>query len=200
VALKLRKNPLVGTVGIPAPDVLTLGRTPRSRKLKLARRESALEAVGELVPDLERVILTKGQFSEVEFLEALAAKTGPARFAVSTWTATTGDVADVHRLLKAGAFTEVRWLLDLSFVRRDPAAFGQISELFGPAASRVSRNHSKFLLYRSELFDVVVWTSANLNMNPWLETWVDELFDRLKPAGEAATRSRPWNDQQFKDL
>lgn len=215
MTLKPRKNPLIEAAETPPPDILTLGSSPRTRQRKLARRESAVEAVGELSRGLERVILTKGQFSEVDFLEAVSRQVGPARFAVATWTATTGDVGEIHRLLKAGAFTEVRWLLDLSFMRRDPAAFGQISELFGPEAARVSRNHAKFLLYRSEAFDVVVWSSANLNMNPrvefyviredaelaaWLESWVDELFRKLKPAPIAAAKSRPWNDKEFKKL
>lgn len=214
-ALKLRNNPLLGSAEPSAPYLFSPSKTPRQTEVKLARREAAEEAIGEITPGLERYIFTKGQFSEIDAIRAVVAQTGPCTMALSTWTATGDDVTELAQMQRDGLITSTRWTVDVTFLRREGGAFGAINHLFGTDAIRASQNHAKFLLARSATLDVVVLTSMNLNMNPrmeflyiresrevaeWLQAIVDDIFKRLKPAAHGLGRGEKWHRERFQNL
>jgi len=223
MALARRRNPLLASTeaaaGASSSHATT--RSPKDVAFRLAKVESARHTIGTLTRGMELSILTKGQFSEGEFIEALLeravveANGGPVDFCLSTWTATAKDVADLHYLHELGRMHRSRWLLDWTFCRRHPESFGQVNRLFGEEAARVSHNHAKFILARNDALDLVVWTSANLNMNPrlefyviredrelaqWLTDWTDELFAALPPAFQQATQRKAHHKAKFREL
>ena len=63
----------------------------------------------------------------------------------------------------------MRWLVDLTFVRRDPEAAQAIRQAFGVEAIRVANVHSKFCLFKTDDWQLVLRGSFNLNMNPRTE-------------------------------
>lgn len=149
-----------------------LGLPPKQRETKYYRRESAAEALGTLERGLQRYILSKGQFSVIEFMHALVAQTGPAHTIISTWTAAGGDIAEAHAFLESGRLLSTRWLVDFTFARRRPAFCGQLRALFGLDAIRVTRTHCKFFCAWNDAWAVTVLTSANLNRNPRCENFL----------------------------
>jgi len=146
--------------------------TPAARRRKLRdlrRRQDAAEAIAGLNKRIEIFGFTKGQFSMLDMLVACLAKTGPAFMSISTWTAARKEIAALSDLRDAGELLGTRWLVDLTFARRDPAAAQQIRTTFGVDSIRVAQNHAKFAIFENDSWRLVIRTSMNLNMNPRFE-------------------------------
>jgi hypothetical protein len=137
--------------------------------LKLFRGEKAREFLGTLAKDAHVIGLTKGQFSLVDVIREISSQLGPADLALSTWTVARADLTELQELLASDRFTRIRFLLDFSFQRRQPALIEHIRKTFGAASVVVTKNHAKFLLVRTAKLSLVVRTSMNLNFNPRLE-------------------------------
>jgi len=142
---------------------------PRRRTIRASRVEGAAGAIGLVEPGCEVFILTHGQFSLIDAIVYLSQQIGPCRLSVSTWTAGTEDLQAMANLLAAGQFTGCRWLVDRSFLTRQPAYCARLRELFGDDVIRTTRSHAKFVTLRNASFDLAVRTSMNLNHNPRLE-------------------------------
>ena len=142
---------------------------PRKRTLRIARTEPAAAAIGPVTHGLEVFILTHGQFSLMDALVYLSQQTGPADLTVSTWTAGNEDLEHLAHLLGGGEFRSVRFLVDRSFITRQPAYCATLRRLFGDGCIRTSRTHAKFCTVRNDTWSLAVRTSMNLNHNPRME-------------------------------
>lgn len=156
----------------------------RDDKRRTVRRTinaaNAADAVGTITPGIEIYGLSKGQFSLIELVEHVLDTTGPARLAISTWTAAGADLAHTATLLGDGRVQSCRWLVDFSFASRQPAYCAQLIDRFGADAIRCTANHAKFVLIRNDTWNVAVRTSMNLNLNRRLESY--EISDDIKLA------------------
>jgi hypothetical protein len=156
-------------------------RDAKREKLLLWRKENAEAAVAPLTQEVEVYGYTKGQFSMLDLLKAVLRKTGPAAMDFSTWTANRAEALELAAMKQRGELTAVRWLVDMTFVRRDPEAAAAIRKDFGAEAIRVAHCHAKFALFFNEAWKLVLRTSMNLNMNPRTEDYHlahdPELFD-----------------------
>lgn len=142
---------------------------PRSRTLRTAKVGTAAEAIGTLTPGAELYILTFGQFSLIDALVALLEQTGPADVIVSTWTAAAADLTTSAALLERANLRSLRFLVDRSFIARQPAYCATMRRLFGDECIRTARSHCKFITVRNERWSLAVRTSMNLNFNPRME-------------------------------
>jgi len=146
-------------------------RSPaRKRTLRLDRTGSVAQALGPIEPGAEIFALTHGQFSLVDALVYLASQIGPSHLSVCTWTAGAEDLQHLASVLAAGKFLSVRWLVDRSFVTRQPAYVRRLRDLYGDACIRTTRAHAKFCTLRNAQYNLAVRTSMNLNHNPRMET------------------------------
>ena len=143
--------------------------TPRKRTIRKAYVESVSQAIGPITPGIEVFVLTHGQFSLIDAIVYLSTKIGPCRLSVATWTAGTEDLQEMASLLAAGQFTDMRWLVDRSFITRQPAYCATLRRLFGDDVIRTTRSHAKFVTMRNEEFSLAIRTSMNLNHNPRME-------------------------------
>lgn len=198
MTLELVPNPILKTDRVDdASATFRVPTSPSSRDAKLRRRALAAESIGELSIGLEMYIVSKGQFSLVDVIRAVVEQTGPADLSISTWTAAGADIAEAFELLESGRIRSARFLLDHSFQRRQPAFCGQVRNLFGDDAIRITKNHAKLVVLTNDDWNVNVLTSMNLNQNPRLEFllvresaelaefnlgWIDEIFERNKPS------------------
>lgn len=210
----LKPRPVIGNSQVTVP-IQALGKPTvmaRPKQVRHTRRDfidarrvqSASDAISSLTADNELFGFTKGQFSLLDLLKAMFAKTGPANMTLSTWTAARAEIAEIAEMRKAGTLIGARWLLDISMMRRDKGIVHNIQTLFGADAIRVTKNHSKFAILENDDWHLVLWSSMNLNMNPrmenfWLgndpdlagffgtlldEIWRRQTFDRERPPGE----------------
>lgn len=147
----------------------TFVQKTRPRIIREKRQHSAAAALEDFAPGCNLFILTHGQFSLIDALVCLSQKIGPCRLSVCTWTAGAEDLTEMAGLLSTGAFTDVRWLVDRSFINRQPAYCARLRELFGDDCIRTARSHAKFMTLRNEDFSLAVRSSMNLNFNPRLE-------------------------------
>lgn len=142
----------------------------RNRTIREERTRPAAESIGPVTAGMEVYVLTHGQFSLIDALVYLSTQTGPCDLAVSTWTAGDQDLQHLATLLGSGQFRRVRFLVDRSFISRQPAYCTQMRRLFGDGCIRTLRTHAKFCTLRNEAWSLAVRTSMNLNHNPRLET------------------------------
>ena len=115
--------------------------------------------------------MSDGSWSFTDALLALADRTGSCHLVVSTWTAAAADIKRAHKLLDDGIFESVRFLVDRSFLTRQPRYCELLRATFGDESIRVWSAHAKFALLMGGEFDVLYLTSANLNKNKRLENF-----------------------------
>ena len=162
--------------------------------VRSTKRESVDESFGTLRHGMDVFAFSKGQYSLSDVVRWVLEQTGPSDVIVSTWTAAQADIESAFQLLNHGHIRSLRWLVDFSFPRRQPAYCAALRKRFGDDAIRLSKNHAKFVLILNEAWSVVVRTSMNLNENPrfeyvelseskematWLLTIVEEVFGDL---------------------
>ena len=124
--------------------------------------------------------LTWGQFSAIDWLEALIRLADPVEeIVISTWTAANADLRRLHGWAASAADIPITWLLDGSFPTRKPESFAMLCDLWGDRV-RVLDIHAKFFLVRGAGLDIVSMTSANLNRNPRIE-----MFDAAHDPAQA---------------
>lgn len=169
----LLKSETVKTVDvedIAAPTVFIRPKVLNRRELReLRAKQTAVQAIAGLTHDNEIYGFTKGQFSLLQLLESAMETTGPVELVISTWTAARHEIQRLQELQRLGSILSSKWLVDLTFARRDPEAANQIRLAFGADAIRVAQTHSKFALFTNERWKLVLRTSMNLNMNPRFE-------------------------------
>ena len=171
------KNPLLsgamaevdlGDLTAPAVHARPARRNRRRAK-DLRNEQSAAAAIADFDRDTDLVGLTCGRFSLLHLIGATLAKTGPAHFSISTWTAADYELRALHSIIERGDITGTRWLIDFSMCRREPATTQQMRELFGWDSIRVAQVHAKFCLFQNADWRVVCRSSMNLNQNPRTE-------------------------------
>lgn len=143
--------------------------TSRAEYLKLFRKETAADFIGKISPGFHRFGFTKGQFSLIDVIAEVIKQIGRSHLALSTWTVARADLTELQEILSADNFSSIRFLLDVSFQRRQPALIKHIRQTFGAEAVRITRNHVKFMLFGNGKYSIVCRTSMNLNFNPRFE-------------------------------
>lgn len=182
----------------------TTRKTPK-RSPRVSKVTNARDALAEFGRGMETYVLTFGQFSLMDAIEAVLEKTGPADVALSTWTAGGADLSRSAEHLHDGNIRSMRFVCDCSFGQRQPGYLAKLRELFGDACIRTTRTHAKFAVVTNDSWSVAIRTSMNLNENPRLESIevsddpelagfllavVDEIFAE-EAEGDFRTKSRP---------
>jgi len=140
--------------------------TSRKRVSKIADARDSLADFGHGV---EVDVLTFGQFSIIDAIEAVLDITGPAAVTLATWTAAEFDLSQIEAQLMRARITDLRLIIDRSFVSRQPRFVQLIHDRFGEGSVRSTRTHAKFVVITNDAWSVVIRTSMNLNHNPRLE-------------------------------
>ena len=142
--------------------------TPRSSK-RVSKIAGAADTLAGFDHGQEVDALTFGQFSIIDAIEAVLAKTGPADVVLATWTAADFDLAQIEQQIVSRGILSLRLIIDRSFVARKPQFVDLIHERFGRDSVRSTRSHAKFVILTNTEWSVVIRTSMNLNHNPRLE-------------------------------
>lgn len=142
---------------------------PRNRTIRTAKKGNARDAIGALEPGCEIFVLTYGQFSLIDALVTIVDQTGPADLILSTWTAGNADLTTCERLLERSLVRSIRYIVDRSFLSRQPAYCRKMRDLFGDDCIRTMRSHAKFAVVRNDEWALAIRTSMNLNTNPRCE-------------------------------
>ena len=175
---------------------------------------TAREAIGPVTHGCEIYGLTMGQFSLIDIIEHCLGASGPADVTLSTWTAAGADMDFALKLMSMGAIRSMRFVVDFSFPRRQPAYCDALRQRFGDAAIRVTKTHAKFVTILNAEWQIAIRSSMNLNENRRLESFeisddagmveylhevVDALFAEHAP-GEQFDASPGKNMRDFETL
>lgn len=133
----------------------------------------------------EAIFLTAGQFSSVDWIDAILDYTGEAHATIATWTASSADLDRVDRWIGSARLKTCSWIVDRSFPNRQPAICDAFRARFGDDAIRVFATHAKFsMIWNDEGWRVIALTSANLNLNARTEMFHaaddPDLFEQFK--------------------
>lgn len=187
------------------PAIAHARPAPTGRRQRLSKTANAKTTLAEFDHGIELDVLTFGQFSIMDAVEAVLDRTGPADVAISTWTAAAADLTRTAQHLHDTRIRTLRMIVDRSFLTRQPDYARLCVDLFGESAIRTTRVHAKFVLVSNDDWHVVMRTSMNLNENPrleyvqvvddpnlheWYATVVDEIF-ALESPGLTGARNEP---------
>jgi len=139
------------------------------RDIRTAKFGAAREAIGDLTPGCEIYVLTYGQFSLIDAVMTLLDQTGPAYVDLATWTAASADLRLMAQLLGGAVIKRMRYVVDGSFLTRQPEYCDTMRSLFGDDCIRTTKMHGKFATIRNADWSLAIRTSMNLNTNPRLE-------------------------------
>ena len=178
-----------------AQGARVLDTQAKAIKTALSRNAPAAEAIGPLVPGIDKFVLTFGQFSLINGICHVLDQTGPAHVTIATWVAATADMRLTHGIFESGAILSIRWMIDRNFPQREPAYYRRLCETFGPESIRTLKSHAKFVTIRNDTWQIAFLTSANLNYNPRLEyihiLQSPELVSFLDQVADAVFRDHP---------
>ena len=167
---------------------MIVGRDVPKRK---TARKFAGDTAREMLADAgfgrgrEAIFLTAGQFSSVDWIDAILDYTGEAHATIATWTAASADLDRVDRWIGSARLSSCSWIVDRSFPNRQPAICDAFRKRFGDDSIRVFATHAKFsMIWNAEGWRVIALTSANLNLNARTEMFHaaddPDLFDQFK--------------------
>jgi hypothetical protein len=142
----------------------THAENPKSLELAVACVESAAATLGTIAPGFSRFMLTKGQFSMLDLLQAILNQTGPANVVISTWTTGIRDAEAVAFLRDSKLIADLRFLIDYGLETRKPNAL-EIERTLGRECVTSCKTHAKFMMIRNERWSIVAHGSLNLNRN-----------------------------------
>lgn len=142
----------------------------RRRVIRAVKTATAAQAIGTLQPGCEIFTLTYGQFSLIDALCAILQQTGPANVTLCTWTAADVDLRRAARLLQSAEILSMRFVVDRSFLTRQPKYCQTMRDLFGDDCIRTARSHAKWMIISNDKWKLAIRTSMNMNSNPRLET------------------------------
>lgn len=139
----------------------------------LMRSETAAEALARAGFARGREVFgfNQGTFSLIDLIDAVVEITGPADCTIATWTAAKSDMGHVLDWLERGRLRQMTWLVDRSFISRQPPLCAMLRSMFGDKSIRVTRCHAKFVLLGNEAWSCTLLTSMNLNRNPRIENY-----------------------------
>ena len=115
--------------------------------------------------------LSDGSWSFIDAVEEMLHRWGPGGIWVSTWTAATTDIMRAEKMLHREDITYAHWLVDRSFLTRQPRYCAQLRGRFGDDAIRTWNAHTKFCVLEGVDRKILYLTSANLNANKRVENW-----------------------------
>lgn len=195
----------------------TYRRTSRAEgrtKRRTMSARTARDAIGPVTHGCEIYGLTMGQFSLIDIIEHCLGASGPADVTLSTWTAAGADMDFALKLMSMGAIRAMRFVVDFSFPRRQPAYCDAMRQRFGDTAIRVTKTHAKFVTIANAEWRLAIRSSMNLNENRRLESFeisddagmvaylhevVDALFTEHAP-GEQFAATPGKNTRDFETL
>ncbi len=172
---------------------------------------AAAEAVGEIVPGCEIFTLSSGHWNLIDLIHHALTATGPADVVVSVWTVGSVETQILHDLMKGGAIKSILMLVDFSFPRRQPEYCAHVRKVCGDDAIAPTNVHCKFVLISNDAWKISVLTSANLNRNFRIESYLlataaglfDLLLDfsqKVKANSLDFTHDLPAQKRRFKEL
>jgi hypothetical protein len=140
-----------------------------SSRRRVSKIATARDTLAEFDHGIEVDVLTFGQFSIIDAIEAVLEKTGPAHVTLATWTAAEFDLSQLQAQILRAGILDLRMIIDRSFVSRHPKFVEIIRQKFGMQSVRTTKTHAKFVALTNENWNVLIRTSMNLNYNPRLE-------------------------------
>lgn len=127
-------------------------------------------------------LITVGQWSLHEMIAHLLHLTGPADCWITSWGISAKPIQSVLEHVRQNRIRQMKMLFDHRVRLQCPQAFQLLLQLTKESKVQVSltKIHAKVIVLKNDQHQVSVFTSANLTMNPRIESY--ELTSSLETA------------------
>lgn len=160
-------------IGIEPGDLLSPQAARAAARRKVAAGlclESAERALEAFDRGVHVYMVNKGQFSMIDIMTALLARTGPADVSVWSWVVAGHEVEATSAMINSGAIRSFRMVIDWTGAQRDMPYVRELQQKYGLDCIRVSKTHCKVVtIATDDGWRIVARGSLNLNANPRME-------------------------------
>lgn len=126
------------------------------------------DAMGVLVPGMDKHFYSSGAFNLVQLLFYILRQTGPAHLFLTTYSISMDSIAAFRRKLDTGDLLSIRFLIDNRVRSISPKPFDCLVNSF-PGCYRCLALHAKVALIYNEKWHITIVGSQNATHNPKLE-------------------------------
>lgn len=155
----------------PVADESFLHHSNSSNRALVASPGQALvDVVGEIKKDLTCWIFSKGRWSSHQFIEYILNQIGPAEVTLTSWGISEDPLRQILKMREHGSIINLQCLLADRVRTECPKAY-QLLKGSG-VTFRLTKIHAKIILIRNNDWFLTIYTSANLNRNNKIETYV----------------------------
>jgi hypothetical protein len=126
------------------------------------------EKIQTISPGQSCCFISYGAWSNIDLLEYLLIKSGPAKVYFSTWSISAEAISRIAAWHNQNVITDLHVVMDAGLRNRKPDLYQQAVGSF--AKLKVTAIHAKVTVVQNENFNLVVIGSANYTKNPRIET------------------------------
>jgi len=136
------------------------------------------ESPGEILSGLTKknmvLAFTGGQFSMLDWVEAMMARVGPCDLTICSWTASKAAAQRIGSWLKSGKAGSIKMIIDDSLASRQPRAHEALEEAVGTENLVEMSVHAKFAIAKGKKETLTALMSGNLTSTPAAEYYLVE--------------------------
>ena len=137
---------------------------------KSEKKTSLYGIFGKLIKDHSLVAVSFNSFNAIDVLVYLLEQTGPAKVCLTSYAIAENTIRTILKLHQENVITGLNLLLDNRVVRECPKAYQLVSANFNQVA--LTKIHAKIITIENNDWSIMVSSSANLNENPRIESYV----------------------------
>ena len=157
----------------PAPATTTIPKVPRKARLSVSN-----ESPGDILSGLSRenmvLSFTGGQFSMLDWVEAMMARVGPCDLTLCSWTASKAAALRIGSWLREGKAGSIKMIIDDSLASRQPRAHEALEDQVGAENLVEMSVHAKFAIAKGKGETLTALMSGNLTSTPAAEYYLVE--------------------------
>lgn len=193
---------------IPAPPESVAMKKRQSHTVRRAFSETAMNRILDwhLERGLTYHIISGGDIDALTYVRGIVKQQKLDYLLISTWSMDMTDALELHSWITMGLVKRLDLYVGDLFMGACSDIYHYFEEEVMPGTGGrvcIIRNHSKVIVGYGDGFDFVITSSANLNMNPRIETttitvdtevadFYKNFYDALKPYNEWKADWTPW--------
>ncbi len=157
-----------------------------------SKKQTTADAIGEIVSGYDRLILTAGVSSLIDYIEEISRQLAPVSISTITWTLEDKTWWRLKKLIDSDMCENFRICIESGYANRKPGLITDMVRHLGSEKIRSTYSHAKLTTLIGPRFKALMSTSMNLNKNirmehlhilesgarvKFVEKWFDNIFE-----------------------
>lgn len=137
---------------------------------KSEKKTSLYQTIGQLPKGETTVMVSFANFNAIDVLVYLLEQIGPANLCLTSYAIAENTIRTILNLKKENTIKDLQMLLDSRVPRECPKAYQLVQANF--PKHKLVKIHAKIMTIENDNWAVTVSSSANLNENPRIESYI----------------------------